>query len=92
MLIGCDSLKKIDLSNFNTHNVINMSYMFSWCNSLTNINLSNFNTQNVTYMSGMFSGCNSLTNIDDSLNFKFRSVEMDMFSGCNSLIKKYILY
>ena len=91
MFSNCSSLTNIDLSNFNTQNVINMSYMFNRCNTLTNIDLSIFNTQNVTYMSGMFSGCNSLTNIDDSLNFKFRSVEMDMFSGCNSLIKKYII-
>ena len=31
---GCNSLKKIDLSNFNTQNVRNMSYMFYGCNSL----------------------------------------------------------
>ena len=58
---GCNSLTKIDLSNFNTQNVINMSRMFLGCNSLTNIDLSNFNTQNVTNMNNMFRGCNSLT-------------------------------
>ena len=56
----CESLISIDLSNFNTQNVIYMDGMFSDCKSLKSINLSNFNTQNVTYMNGMFSGCESL--------------------------------
>ena len=60
MFSHCSSLTNIDLSNFNTQNVTDMSWMFSWCSSLTNINLSNFNTQNVTNMSWMFSGCSSL--------------------------------
>ena len=46
--------------NYDTKNVMNMSYMFNKCNSLTNLNLSNFNTRNVTDMSYMFSGCESL--------------------------------
>ena len=48
MFSACKSLTSINLSNFNTQNVTNMSYMFSECKSLTSINLSNFNTQNVT--------------------------------------------
>ena len=38
MFYGCKYLKKINLSNFNTQNVNNMSGMFSLCESLTNIN------------------------------------------------------
>ena len=60
MFGGCFSLTKINLSNFNTHNVTNMSGMFFECYSLTNINLFNFNTQNVTNMSYMFFGCYEL--------------------------------
>ena len=63
ILYGCESLTNIDLSNFNTQHVTDMSFMFSLCNSLSNIDLSNFNTQNVTNMKSMFSGCKSLTNI-----------------------------
>ena len=48
MFYSCESLIDLNLSNFNTQKVINMSYMFNECNSLTNINLSNFNIQNVT--------------------------------------------
>ena len=39
---GCNSLKDINLSNFNTQNVTSMYGMLNECNSLTNINLSNF--------------------------------------------------
>ena len=57
MFSGCSSLTSIDLSNFNTQKVTDMSYMFSDCISLTNIDLSNFNTQKVIDISYMFSGC-----------------------------------
>ena len=57
MFYNCSSLKELDLSNFNTNNVINMSYMFFDCSSLKELNLSNFNTNNVINISGMFGGC-----------------------------------
>ena len=50
MFMWCSSLNSIDLSNFNSNNVINMASMFSGCSSLTKINLSNFNTNNVKNM------------------------------------------
>ena len=31
MFFGCSSLKELNLSNFNTHNVTNMNCMFSGC-------------------------------------------------------------
>ena len=48
MFYDCDSLSNLDLSNFNSNNVIYMNGIFSFCNSLKNLNLSNFNTQYVT--------------------------------------------
>ena len=62
MFSGCSSLTNINLSNFNTQNVIDMSYMFYQCSSLKNVNISNFNTQNVKYIKDMFDGCSSLPN------------------------------
>ena len=47
MFRECSLLTKINLSNFNTNNLINMGFMFDECTSLTNINLSNFNTNKV---------------------------------------------
>ena len=61
MFSNCSSLTNINLANFNTQNVTNMSHMFYNCSSLTNINLSNFNnTKHVTNMKHMFYECNSL--------------------------------
>jgi len=84
---GCKSLVNIDLSNFNTQNVINIACMFNKCKSLININLSNFNTQNVKNIGGMFSKCESLINIDLS-NFNTQNVTnmSGLFCGCKSLI------
>ena len=50
MFYGCKNLSKINLLNFKTDKVVNMSYMFSGCVSLKDISLLNFNTINVTNM------------------------------------------
>ena len=60
MFLGCNNIISLNLANFNTQNVIDMSSMFKGCSSLSNLDLSNFNTQNVIYMSSMFDGCISL--------------------------------
>ena len=58
MFYGCSSLTSLNLSNFNTNNVNDMSEMFSSCSSMNFLNLSNFNTSNVTNMRRMFFGLN----------------------------------
>jgi len=86
MFYGCSSLTNINLSNFNTQNVINMHSMFYSCSSLTNINLSNFNTQNVTNMDSMFCDCSSLTNINlSNFNTQKGNNMSYMFYDCSSL-------
>jgi len=55
MFYAFSSLTNVDLSNFNTENLIDMSFMFFKCSSFSNINLSNFKTNNVNNMSCMFS-------------------------------------
>ncbi len=86
MFYGCNSLTSLDLSNFNTSKVTNMSYMFYDCNSLTSLDLSNFDTSNITNMFSMFYDCSSLTLLDLS-NFDTSKVtDMSyMFSRCNSI-------
>ena len=87
---GCYYLTSVDLSNIDTHNVTDMSYMFAACNSLTGLNLSAFDTKKVTDMRYMFGGCQSLVSLDLS-SFDTRNVTMmgdiygGMFSGCQSL-------
>ncbi len=54
MFCICSSLKELNLSNFNTENVTDMSYMFDYCKSLKELNIINFNTNNVINMRSMF--------------------------------------
>ena len=57
MFDSCESLTKLDLSNFDTSNVTNMLWMFYRTLNLTDLNISSFDTSNVTNMSNMFCGC-----------------------------------
>lgn len=54
------------ISNLNTSNVTDMSYMFSDCKNLTTLDVSNFDTSKVKDMSCMFSFCKNLTSINVS--------------------------
>ena len=63
LFYGCSSLKELDLSNFNTDNVTDMSFMFYNCSSLKRLNISNFNIEKVTVLSYMFYECSSLKDI-----------------------------
>ena len=85
LFYGCDA-ESLDLSNFNTSNVTNMTYMFGNCSKLTTLDLSSFDTSNVTTMYCMFSICNNLTSLDVS-NFNTSNVTYmgNMFSSCNKL-------
>ena len=55
---------EIDLSNFDTSQVMNMSHMFHSMSNLTALNLSNFDTSQVTDMNNMFDGMSSLTSLN----------------------------
>ena len=72
MFFNCNKLTSLNLSNFNTNNVKDMSRMFSCCSSLTSLNLSNFNTNNVNNMSCMFDdlnkNCDIITTDNNLLN------------------------
>ena len=64
MFSCCSLLKQIDISKFNTVNILDMSYMFYKYESLLNLNLNNFNTSNVTKMNHMFFKCQSLSELN----------------------------
>ena len=65
--MGCSSLKELNLNNFNTNHVIDISCMFYECSSLKELNINNFNTNNVIHMRYMFSKCS------DELKLKLKS-------------------
>ena len=76
----------LDLSNWDTSKVTNMSYIFYYCKNLISLDVSSFNTSKVTDMSCMFGFCDKLTTLDLS-NFDTSQVTNmgRMFYFCNKL-------
>ena len=60
MFGSCSSLINLDLSNFISDNVINMSYMFSNCYSLINLDIGHFKFKKETNMTHMFYKCSEI--------------------------------
>ena len=79
-------LKQINVSNWDTSNITNMSNTFSHCELLTSIDVSKWNTSKVTNMEGMFVDCNLLASVDVSKWNTSKVTDMaSMFSGCGTL-------
>ena len=87
MFYDCSALSSLDLSNFNTAIVTNMSNMFYCCSALSSLDLSNFYTKEVKNMGGMFAGCLALTTIYASDKFVTSKVQSGegMFALCRNL-------
>ena len=93
MFNGCKSLKKLDLSNFNTNNLEEMNDMFSNCYSLTELNISSFNTDNVKCMKMMFFDCSSLKELNINKSFikeRLITSKGNVFSGCPKIFRNKI--
>ena len=72
-------LKKINLNFINTHNLKNITGLFSYCENLEVVDFSSFNTKNVTNMSELFKGCLKLNNIDLSYLNTEKTKDMKSF-------------
>jgi len=68
MFYKCESLKELDLSNFNTNNVTDMTSMFHFCKSLELLNIDNFNTNKLQKVGNIFTGCEKLKNLRELKN------------------------
>ena len=87
MFQNCQKLKTVNLSSFNTENVVNIEELFSGCHNLISLDLSSFNINKVRDMLRMFSNCKKLTDIklgaikpkDDT------NLMLGMFYGCTNL-------
>lgn len=56
MFSGCQELKSLNVSSFDTSQVISMEYMFYNCKNLESLDLSNFNMSNVRESENMLDG------------------------------------
>ncbi|MDO7798982.1 BspA family leucine-rich repeat surface protein [Enterococcus avium] len=91
MFANCISLTNVNLSQFKTDIVTDMTEMFLNCHSLLGLDLSTFKTDYVTKMAGMFEGCTSITNINAANWVTGRVTTMHkMFAGCENLPQLYI--
>ena len=101
MFYGCENLKSLDLSDFNTiyrtsesseSNLTSMLNMFEGCKKLESIKWGrNFYTGKVKNFSRLFASCSSLKELDLS-NIDTRSATnmQEIFMGCSSLRKLFI--
>ena len=87
MFHSCKSLTALDLSSFNSKEILNTSCMFTGCIALKTIDLSSFDTSKTTDMPSMFSECSALETIYASSAFTTDNVTNDfsMFSNCRKL-------
>lgn len=80
------ALTTVDLSSFDTRNVVSMTSMFDSLVNLKSVNLSNFNTARCKSFASMFNHCKALESIDLS-HFETSQCESmyRMFRYCESL-------
>ena len=64
MFKGLINIQEIDLSEFDSSQVISMAHMFEGCSNLKKINFGNMDTSNVKNMEYLFYGCSELENLD----------------------------
>lgn len=79
-------VQKIIMTNVNTDEVVDMSFLFNDLENLTSLDLSSFNTKNVTTMEGMFDSCIKLKSINlSTFNTKNVATMERMFESCTAL-------
>ena len=88
----------MNISSFDTNNVIDMSNMFDGCSSIISLKIDNFNTNNVNYMSSMFENCYLLASLNienfncDNIKTTTTNQMNGMFKDCRSLKKEKVIY
>ncbi|MGI6756282.1 MAG: DUF7601 domain-containing protein [Atopobiaceae bacterium] len=76
----------LDLSTWDTSNVKNLYYTFSYCTKLTDLKISTWNTSSVTDMTGTFVACTSLASVDvTDWNTENVTSMSYTFSNCENL-------
>ena len=88
MFCGCKLLKELNISNFNTNNVIDMTSMFGGCISLKELAISNFNINNQCITDYMFNRCSDELIKKINLQNKNSNIEGNnwLTNFCNCII------
>lgn len=84
MFFNFSKLKSLDLSNFDSSYVTNLSHMFTQCYELEEVNLSSFDTSKVTDMERMFRFSRKIKYLNLS-NFNTKNVK-----NMNRMFAKYM--
>ena len=84
MFNSCIQLTTLDLSNWDTSGITDMSLLFYNCQTIASINVSNWNTSNVTTMNDMFFTCPVLETINGLSGWNVANVTnmSNMFTQC----------
>ena len=82
MFSGLSNIIEIDLSEFDTSNVIHMGYMFNDCINLEKIIFGNINTSFVKNMNHLFANCQLLSIDLSNFDTSFVTTMQSMFSNC----------
>jgi uncharacterized repeat protein (TIGR02543 family) len=86
MFNDCKKLESLDVSKFNTSNVIDMKRMFAGCYKITHFDLYSFDTSKVKSFYWMFRFCYDLQEIDITSFDTRNAINMfGMFFNCNKL-------
>ena len=87
MFYNCDDIVEIDMIQFDTSSVTDMSYMFALCQSLNSLNVNNLNTEKVETFENMFYNCKGLTSLNlESFSNPSATTLYRMFYGCENLV------
>ena len=81
------SLVTIDLTNFDTSDVVDFDWLFNECTGLEEIDVTNLVSNKARYLRKMFFNCNKLKNIKGLYSWDLKSVEdiSEIFAYCESL-------
>ncbi len=88
---GCDELRSVLLSGFDSSKVTNMEAMFRNCISLSSVDVSVLDMSKVTNANEMFSGCSGLASVDVFKNLQISiALPHYMISGNKGQYTEYI--
>ena len=80
----CSSLKNLNISKFNTSNVLYMNNMFNLCSSLVKLDISSFDNTKTKSTQLMFGLCTALKEIKIT---KFNIKSGNTYTGCSNNLK-----